>query len=221
MTVPITQIDETVVSYLQWFQKTNEVVNAIATQVVTANALSTGSMTTGNAFVVGYFGANNLIASEALRGGTIDTSAVLTITSNVSVSGDTVTVGNVVINSTGISIDGIPVTAGVSAFASDIDGVLAAEIDSFDKALYSSIDYTLTVKDRSSNSWHFSKLSLGHDTGVVYYNEYASHYSNSSTGTLGSLGSFSANANSTHIRVYIVPLVANTRISGSKVEVLV
>lgn len=219
MTVPITQLDGTINTYENWFDKTNEVVNAIATQVVTANSLSTGSMTTGNAFVVGSFGANNLIAADALRGGTVDTSGVLTVTSNVDVTGDTVTVGNVVINSTAITIDGIELAAGVTSFAVEVDGMSASLIDSFDKTTYSSIDYTMTVKDRNANAWHFTKLSLGHDTSVVYYNEYASHYSNASAGTLGSLASFSANSNTTHCRLYVINTVGNTRITGAKVEV--
>ncbi len=67
--------------------RTNDLVNALATEIVTANTLANGSVTTGNAYVNGIFGSLTLFGAT-LRGGNVQASANLTISSNVFVVGN-------------------------------------------------------------------------------------------------------------------------------------
>lgn len=78
-------------TFSQWLTKTNEVVNSLKTEIVTANTIAGGSVTTGNAFVNGIFTAAELTANTVLRGGNVTTSNTLNITSNV-VVGNTFTI---------------------------------------------------------------------------------------------------------------------------------
>jgi len=77
----------------QWLIKTNEIVTALRTEIVTANSEANGSLTTGNAFVVGILGANTIVVPSALRGGNVQSSNTLNITSNV-VIGNTFTINS-------------------------------------------------------------------------------------------------------------------------------
>src|SRR5882757_430587 len=96
--------------------KLNGVINTVANSVVTANTSANGAATTGNAFVVGILGGTVLVANT-LRGGNVQSSANLTITSNtITIGANTIladsglklgnTTINAVINSTGVSISG-------------------------------------------------------------------------------------------------------------------
>jgi hypothetical protein len=66
--------------------KINYVLSDISTVVLTTDTTTNGAITTGNAYVNGFFGANTLTVLTALRGGTGSTSAPLTIDSNLSMS---------------------------------------------------------------------------------------------------------------------------------------
>lgn len=83
-------------SFLTWITRTNEIVNALAQEVITAN--TTTGLTTGNGFVNGIFGSNTLVATT-LRGGNVSTANVLYIGSNVVVNSSLFTVGNSTVNS--------------------------------------------------------------------------------------------------------------------------
>jgi len=84
-------------SFLTWITRTNEIVNALAQEILTAN--TTTGLTTGNGFVNGIFGSNTLVATT-LRGGNVSTANVLYIGSNVVVNSTLFTVGNSSVNST-------------------------------------------------------------------------------------------------------------------------
>jgi hypothetical protein len=87
MTVSITQINTSADTFQTWVTKTNDVIAAMAANVMTIAATSTGGVTTGNAYANGIFAANTIAAVTTLRGGTVSTSANLSITSNVHISG--------------------------------------------------------------------------------------------------------------------------------------
>lgn len=87
MTVAITQINTSVDTFQTWVTKTNDVINAIGNNAVTADATSSGSVTTGNVAIVGILTANTIAAGSALRGGSVATSANLTVSSNLHITG--------------------------------------------------------------------------------------------------------------------------------------
>jgi len=67
--------------------KTNQVISAIGSEVITANSSNDGANTTGNTNLIGIFGANTITVGTSLRGGTVNAAANLTISSNTSFTG--------------------------------------------------------------------------------------------------------------------------------------
>ncbi len=93
-------------SFQNWVDKTNILLDAYSTTIVTTSANSVGGFTTGNATVNGIFTANSITvrgnSSIGLRGGNVTTSNTLFITSNVSIGNATV---NTVFTTTTIDTD--------------------------------------------------------------------------------------------------------------------
>lgn len=210
-------------SFYYWLSRTNELAHALSNYVITTDS----NNTTGNAFVNGVFSSTTLAANTALRGGNVSTSAVLTITSNVNITGDKLTVGeisvnssvvsvgnstsNVAVNSTSISITGVS-TASINVQTSNTDSQV---IDYFNKSTYRTAEYVISLKNNSANAHQASKLLLIHDSSDAYVTEYGVLTTNTS------LGTFSANANSTHCRLLFTPTAANTQIKGVRTNVVV
>ena len=82
MAKTITQINTTTDTFEIFVNRTNEAINAISTEVVTANNNANGAQVTGNSFLNGTFGANVVTVYNSIRGGNVQTSAALTIISN-------------------------------------------------------------------------------------------------------------------------------------------
>ena len=93
-------------SFQNWIDKTNTLLDAYSTTIVTTAANTKGGSTTGNATVNGIFTANSLTVEGnttfGLRGGNSSISNVLYITSNVSIGNTTV---NTVFTTTTIDTD--------------------------------------------------------------------------------------------------------------------
>ena len=88
--------------------KTNQVISAIGSEVVTANSSNDGANTTGNTTLIGIFGANTVAVGTALRGGTVNAAANLTISSNASFTGANASFSaNVIITNTVTSINAV------------------------------------------------------------------------------------------------------------------
>lgn len=112
-------------TFASFVTKVNNVINAVQTEVMTANGNANGSVTSGNAYVNGIVYAQTLCTDTALRGGNVQTSGVLPITSNVSVGNSTanvqlgfgtVNVGSISVNST-ILAAGANVLIGVTGWS--------------------------------------------------------------------------------------------------------
>jgi hypothetical protein len=67
--------------------KTNQVISAMGSEVITANTSVDGANTTGNTNLIGIFGANTIAVGTGLRGGTVNAAANLTISSNAVFTG--------------------------------------------------------------------------------------------------------------------------------------
>ena len=93
-------------TFQTWVDKTNTLLDAYSTTIVTTAANSSGGITTGNATVNGIFTSNSVSVNGnstfGLRGGNVTTNATLFITSNVSIGNATV---NTVIDTTVIDTD--------------------------------------------------------------------------------------------------------------------
>jgi hypothetical protein len=209
ITIPAILTSET---FQIWLDRTNQIANAISTVAVTVNTHANGGLTTGNGFVEGTFGARNLVGNT-IHGGTVQTPALMTMTSNLAITGSTLFIGNVVINSSAITVDGQILATGRSEIAVNTSGTGTQEIDNWDKLLNRGAEYFITIKDNNANAVHGEKMVVIHDSGDAYYTRTSVVWSNTSQ------GDFSANANGTHVRVYLTPTSTNAHISGTRVTV--
>lgn len=108
------------------YTRVNSIINALASEIVTANSDANGMLTTGNAFVAGIFGASNVAVSVGLRGGNVQSVANLLVVSNASFGNSTQNVfvgfgtllvnGVVTINTTG-TFTGANVTTNTTTVA--------------------------------------------------------------------------------------------------------
>lgn len=191
----------------------NEIAHALSNQVVTTN-----TPVTGNAVVNGYFSANNLVATT-IRGGNLSVTSVLTVTSNLAVNGTIFTVGNstinTVINSSSITVNSILVPLVHFVVNTQTSGTSTQVIDSYDLTTYRLGDYVISVKDNAANSHQAQKVIITHDVGAAYLSVYGVVSSNVN------LGTFTANANATHVRLYFTPTVSNTQVKAVKTLVVV
>jgi hypothetical protein len=88
--------------------KTNQVISAIGSEVITANSSNDGANTTGNTNLIGIFGANTIAAGTSLRGGSVNAAANLTISSNVSFTGANASFSaNLVITNSVVSVNAV------------------------------------------------------------------------------------------------------------------
>lgn len=79
-------------TFQTWLDRTNDIVNLIQTEVMTASALT--DTTTGNAILIGDFTANNIVAFDLLRVDTVSPksgSSTVAFTSPISVTSPTST----------------------------------------------------------------------------------------------------------------------------------
>jgi len=194
MAKTISQINTASDTFQVWVNRTNDLANVVSIEVVTANNETGGALTTGNAYVNGIFSVATLSANTGLRGGNVDTSAVLTITSNVSITDTELSINESVFSSINVQ------TSGTSEQI----------VDNFDLTTYQAAEYVVSIKDNAANGYQVSKLILLHDTGDAYVTEYGVIYSN------GMLGTFSANANVTHSRLTVTPTQSNTQLKISR-----
>jgi hypothetical protein len=131
------QINTAADTFQTWIDRTNALINAAATIMITAEAAPNGSLTTGNAFVNGVFGATTFTAG-ALRGGNVQSSAVLPVTSNVSVGNSTLNVeigfgtlnvGSVTVNTTVIGVGNVSInTTAVGAGNSTVNSSMNSTV---------------------------------------------------------------------------------------------
>lgn len=193
--------------------RTNEIAHALSNYVVTVS-----NPVNGNAVVNGYVSSNVLVGST-IRGGNLSVSGVLTVTSNLLVNGVSFTVGNssvnTVINSTALIINSYQILPIIYSVNTQTSGTSAQLIDSFSKTTYRGADYVCTITDNSANAYQVNKLILVHDTGNSFLSSYGIVWSNTN------LGSFSANANSTHVTLYFTPTISNSQIKAVKTLVVV
>lgn len=81
----VANVDTTSETFATWVVRTNETLDALSTEIITANATYANTGAPGsqrNARLYGNFTANTLVAETALRGGNTGSAANLTISSN-------------------------------------------------------------------------------------------------------------------------------------------
>ena len=81
MTIEVTQIANSQ-TFGAWLATTNRIANIISQNTVTTDSTTGGSLTTGNGFVNGYFGANYVYVNTGLVGGNVSTNGEILVLSN-------------------------------------------------------------------------------------------------------------------------------------------
>lgn len=191
-----------------WRTRTNEIANALATKVLTVDS----NTTVGNASINGHIFIGNSSINAIVN------STSLVIGSNIVVNTTAFFTGNSTVNGyitpTGLYFNGV---ASIQSFSLNVQtsGTSAQLTDSFTQATYRSAEYFVNIKNNSANAVQMAKVSVIHDGGTSYLTEYAIVYSNTN------LGEFSANCNTTHVRVYFTPTVTNTQIKAIKTLIVV
>lgn len=238
MSFNLTPINISADTFEVWVNRTNSIISALNSNVVSADATSNGSITTGNSFVNGIFAATTLVAVSGLRGGNVGTSNTLNISSNVSFTNTVYFSANIsltgnlsIINAAAITsyIRGgnssvanvlsvysniyVTNTSTISTLNVTTTGTSAQLLDSFELTSIRTAEYVVSVKDNTANNYQAEKILVLQNGSNVDYTEHAIVLSNSHIAT------FDANANSTHIRLYITPTSANTTIKGSRIAI--
>lgn len=181
----------------------NSVMNSVSVSwsnsTLTAN-IGGGGASFGNSFI-------NTIAIGVGANVTINTSSLFVGNSTV----------NTVVNSSSLNINDVNHTSFTTNTNSSGSNFV---VDSFNLSTFRAGQYTISIKDTSTsaNAYQVSQLLVTHVTDNAYVTEYGIITTNSSVGTLGV---FSANANTTHVKLNFVPSVANTTVKGSRILITV
>jgi len=102
---------------------------------------------------------------------------------------------------------------GVNNNTSNTTGTTAQLIDSYNTAIYTSADYLISINDNNANNHYTTKILVGYDTTNAYMIDYGGITTNSA------MGVFTANANSTFVKLYFTPVSTNTTIKWFRVSV--
>lgn len=177
-------------SFYSWIARTNQLVAALK-ETVTVKANTAGDMTSGNGFVNGYFGANTL-TTTFLKGGNVQSNSVLTFTSNVNIGND----------ATQVTVLHNNVTHVVSNSYTTTNGDVQI-LDTFLTTDFRSGKYLISIKNTNNSDYQSTEIMVLQDDANVYITEYATLISDST------LATFTANVDSTTVRLYIDPVYAN------------
>jgi len=224
-----------------WRNRTNELADAMTNKTVTVDS----NTATGNAAITGTFSANVLFLGNTTVNSTSNSTSIVfgnTVQNTVVNTSSIVfgnTVQNTVVNTSSIFISNstsnltisIPTTSQyangkffLNANGSftlvealnkgniETSGTTNTEINNYLTNTFASAEYLLAVKDNNANNYQSSKILITHDVDNAYLSEYAIIVSNNY------VGSFFANSNTSHVRLYFNPTSTNTTINFTRVE---
>ena len=208
-----------------WRNRTNELADAMTNKTVTVDS----NTATGNAAITGTFSANVLFLGNTTVNSTSNSTS---ITFGNTVQNTVVNTSSIFIsNSTSNLTISIPTTSQyangkfflnangsftlVEALIKgniETSGTTNTEINNYLTNTFASAEYLLAVKDNNANNYQSSKILITHDVDNAYLSEYAIIVSNNY------VGSFFANSNTSHVRLYFNPTSTNTTINFTRVE---
>jgi hypothetical protein len=204
MTVTVSQVSNTQ-TFGAWFEKFNLVANIISQNTVTVDTTTTGSVSTGNGIVNGYFGANTFVVLTNLTGGTLGTAANLSITSQVNIS------NNIVLNNSLLYANS---TANLAVVSSNVYNFPATGtgtanvVDTYSTSSYRTAEYTMQVTSINTGAIYYqaSRILIAHDGTTPLITEYAIM----STYTAGApLGVFTSAISGGALNLNFTPSVTN------------
>jgi hypothetical protein len=130
MTIAISSVSNNQ-TFGAWLTTTNRLVELMSQNVVTSDSSNGGSITTGNSFVNGYFGAEYVYVANTLSGGNVSSNGVLRLQANVAFTSGTSNLVVILSNgNVGIG-NSAPVTTLHVTGNTRIDGSLSGSLASF------------------------------------------------------------------------------------------
>lgn len=194
MTVLVANVDITD-TFDNWRNRTNQLSAAMSNAAVTVNS----NTAVGNAAITGTFSANVVFVGNAASNVTIYGANSIQKSS-----------GQYYLNANNSWVQ-FPGFVGSAATV----GTSWQEVDNFLQTEYTAAEYVIRVKDDSvgGNNTLATKVLVFHDSlSTAYSTEYATIYSNNLIST------FSANANTTHVRLWVSPTVANATVNFIRIS---
>lgn len=188
MTIAVANVANTN-TFDYWRVRTNELAHAMTNYTITTNS----NTTVGNATVNGYITATGFIVSNTTSNATISIPTANQYSS-----------GQHYLNANGswVQVPAYSISLQTSGAGSPV------MIDSYNMSYFNAMEYMIHTKDNDANGYVSTKLITVHDGANVFITEYATVTSNSSFTT----GVLKANANTTHVKLYVTPTSANTDI---------
>ena len=173
MSKAVATLDVTVDTMQTLIDNVNLLANLVSLYVMTTdgtggNTVSGGSVTSGNAYVNGYFSASTIAVNSVLRGGNVSTNAMLKIDTGFTISNTTYIPGN------------------FSTSTNTANQV----VDSFSITTYRTAKYVAQVT--STLGQQASEVLMTHNGSASFVTEYSVMTTN------GVLGTFTGAANATH-----------------------
>jgi hypothetical protein len=211
MTITVTQIANTQ-TFGTWLATTNRLANLMSQNVVTADASLGGSVTTGNTYIDGHFGAQYVYVANTLKGGNLSSNGALTIQANLAVTNSSSNIFFITANSTAsvLSFSGSVILNSIGhQFANSytfLNSSTAANIDVVSASLYRSFEYLVQLVDSTITPnpyYHSTKISIIHDSTTAYITEYGTLFN------IASLGSFDVVMGGGNIGLQLTPTTAN------------
>ena len=208
-----------------WRNRTNELADAMTNKTVTVES----NTATGNAAITGTFSANVLFLGNTTVNSTSNSTSIVfgNTVQNTVVNTSSIFISNSTSNLT-ISIPTTSQYANGKFFLNangsftlvealikgniETSGTTNTEINNYLTNTFASAEYLLAVKDNNANNYQSSKILITHDVDNAYLSEYAIIVSNNY------VGSFFANSNTSHVRLYFNPTSTNTTINFTRVE---
>jgi hypothetical protein len=186
MTIPVSPVSNNQ-TFGAWLTTTNRLTDIISQNTVTADSSNGGSVTTGNSFVNGHFGADYLYVANTLSGGNVSSGGVLRILANVSFTNTTS--NSVVILSNGhVGIGNSAPTEILHVTGNTrIDGVLSGTLANFLANATNLTTGTLPT-NRLSGTYNIS-ISGTSNNSTNLGGQPASFYTNATNLTTGTLSS--------------------------------
>ena len=192
-----------------WRNRTNELADAMTNKTVTVDS----NTATGNAAITGTFSANVLFLGNTTVNSTSNSTSIFisNSTSNLTISIPTTSQyanGKFFLNANGSFV----LVQDTIRGNVETSGTTNTEINNYLTNTFASAEYLLAVKDNNANNYQSSKILITHDIDNAYLSEYAIIVSNNY------VGSFFANSNTSHVRLYFNPTSTNTTINFTRVE---
>lgn len=217
MAITVTQIANSQ-TFGAWLATTNRLANIVSQNTVTTDSTAGGSLTTGNGYVNGFFGANHVYVNTRLVGGNISSNGVLTIVPNVAFTSGAANLVTITANSTQTTLNVNVNTVNISANTISITGnTTFSNVVTFTNTVSWAASITPTFGGNVSVN---SSISVGNTSVNAVINSTAFTISNSTIAytfvapntTQYAANSFFLNANGQWSQVVTSPSGSNTQV---------